>query len=191
MRGIVVLYEDRRGPNLKQFGLHELLVSCVADVLGQNCWSIAKRLNGRPLKNNNQVLAWCRSPKIDLLTRAGEMVIALYDADRASELCKLPGASCKTVVRSALNPDGLPTASLVIVLLERNTETVIEALKRAGLNITDEDIRLAIDRKNLEARDRVLNKAAHGDYRAVRDKLRLDVPSFDYLVQKAVEMSRT
>lgn len=186
MRSVVVLYEDRLGRNVKQFGLHELLVSCVADRIGADRLNLGSSLRGLPLKSNTKVHAKCQR-ELDLLSRRGEIVIAVYDSDAAHRIADVPPESCRPDITNGLAEGCEPKDRLRVVLLDKNLETVVEKLKESGLRVSDREIRQAVEEKNLATRDIVLNRAAYGDFKEIRQKLVAGMPSFGYLVAKVAD----
>lgn len=73
------------------------------------------------------------------------------------------------------------------MLLERNIETVVEAVRACAPAIAPEEVwQQAVERKNLNARDIVLKRAASPPERALRDCILRRVPSLAYLIDKLV-----
>jgi hypothetical protein len=175
----VILYEDARGPE-KGFGLHALVLACVADELGAEMFSLAKRLDGRPLNGVTNLLQSCR--RTSLLAPRGQKVFAVIDEDHVRD--HLPGmdprAEEEVVVRAIKGQSDAPM-QLEIILLKKNTETVIEAAKHCDDRLPAAAVEQAL-RKHLAQRDRILNNVARAGSRAVRDCIRAKVPALERLV---------
>jgi hypothetical protein len=108
----------------------------------------------------------------------------VYDADKVRELIKLPFNACKTQVRGKLLEECPWGDRLRVVFLERNLETVLDALRGCDRSISSEEQwAKAIDRKDLGARDIILKAAAAPPARALRECVLREVPSLAYLVQ--------
>jgi hypothetical protein len=176
----VILYEDDRGPE-KQFGLHRLVLACVADDLRVDTFTLTGKLDGRPMKGVANVLKSCRSD-VRRLGPKGQKVFALIDDDHVRD--HLPGidprADTETVSRMIKAQSDM-AAQLEVILLKKNTETVIEAAKQCDPQIPAEAVAEAL-RKHLAQRDRILNNVARNANRAVRDCIRGKVAALDQLV---------
>lgn len=181
MRPITVLYEDAAADGLvKDYGPHVLVCRCVGDRLDKERWELLQ-LEGVPKKGASKLRTECRRipPQVG---RDGRRVVAVYDADRIHKDVKLPATACKTQVKEILRGECAFGERLTVVFLERNIETVVEAVCRCAP--VEEDLRrLAIDRKDRNARDIVLKKASTPEIRAC--VLRA-VPSLAYLIDKLV-----
>lgn len=177
----VVLYEDQRGPT-KEFGLHNLVASCVADRTGETVWAVKSGLPAIPKKGNGNLLKACRED--EQLAASGRKIVAVFDGDEVRPLLRLPADACRTLVRERVE-EGCPFAGqLVVVLLEDNLESVIEALRRCE-GAAPESARAEAERSHgsPESRDRLLNALAYGpERRAVRDCVLREMPSHERLV---------
>jgi hypothetical protein len=183
----VILYEDQRGPQ-REFGLHNLILVCVADELGGDVFSLGlgTKLDGRPMKGVNNVLKSCRKD-VQRLSPRGQRVFALIDADEIRTHLKheglLPNADDAAVIRAIKAPGKcVAPDQLEVILLKENTETIIETVRICGAGVS---VDLALQ-KDINARDRVLNHVAWASGRAVRDCIRGRVAALDKLV---VELS--
>src|SRR5258706_4148631 len=65
-RPAVVLYEDARG-RVVPFGLHRLIVACVADRTLNHAWALEDRIRRNPRNGNARFLQTCRSVTDGLL----------------------------------------------------------------------------------------------------------------------------
>lgn len=181
MISAVVLYEDQRG-STKEFGLHNLVASCIADRTGDTVWAVLPGLLAVPKKGNGNLLKACRED--EQLAARGRKVVAVFDGDEVRPLLRLPADACRTLVRERIE-EGCPFAGhLVVVLLEDNLEGVIEALRLCE-GAAPESARAEAERSHgsLESRDRLLNALAYGpERRADRDCVLKVMPSLERLV---------
>ena len=183
---MTILYEDQLDGDLRGYGPHALVTQCLADRRGFERWVLKPRLDSLPRKGNGNVLRDCRQNFRRLSSRGP--VFAVYDDDKIRELIKLPHQACKTQVTAYLRKDCAAAESLVIVLLERNLETVIETIFAIEPNIRPEEVRVrAIEQKNLTDRDTIFKAAAAPDKRRLRDDLLERMPSLRRLVEKIDE----
>lgn len=179
LEGVTILYEDS-ARDRSDFGLHDLVVSCVADRLGCEPRPLKKRLRGHAMNGNNKVWSECQRN----LHRLG-VVVAVFDNDRVRTMAKLPPGACKAQVTAEVKRRCEPASQLRVVLLIQNTESVLLALRSLGvLHGRDEMFGRAIDRKDMNDRDVLLGKAAWGLTPEQRVSLLRAVPSLGYLVEK-------
>ena len=122
------------------------------------------------------------------MQRSFATVVAVYDHDRANRVVNLPGDACMTRLREALAKGCEPAELLRVVFVNRNTESLLLALRDGGLvtGVTDESWRLAIDQKNLNDRDVILLAASRTAGAPARADLVQRVPSFGYLIARVV-----
>jgi hypothetical protein len=157
---VVILYEDQRGPT-NGFGLHELVVSCVADHTGKARWAVKALLIAVPKKGDTKLLRACREEAAGFAPR-GEAIFALFDNDKIRSTLKLDADLCRSRTVASILEGG--SCAVDVVLLQRNLESVISAVGGClGLDVTD-----ALS-KDLNARDIALNKAAFHAQRSIRD----------------------
>lgn len=163
MRTIQVLYEDQRGPR-KGFGLHELLVNCVADRTGKDRHALGGRLAAIPLKGNAKLLERCK-----VAGAFGAPFVAVFDSDRVRRLLSLPpDATDAQVVGEIGTRSG--RNEIAVALLDRNTETVVEAAAHCFGEPPPQ--------KSIDARDKLLLRAAWNPDDGVRKCIEVRVPSF-------------
>jgi hypothetical protein len=189
MRPVTILYEDQAlEGEVKNYGPHMLVRQLVCDRLSVNYWEL-KQLEGVPKKGASKLRAECCSirPKFG---RDGRFVFAVYDADKVREQVKLPTTACKPQVKRVLQGESPLGDKLIVVLLEINMETVIEAIFACDPTIPPEQRTDAVRRKSLNARDILLKRAAlpTAEGRRLRDCVIEAVPSLDYLVRKLVPL---
>ncbi|MBM4395725.1 MAG: hypothetical protein FJ087_08545 [Deltaproteobacteria bacterium] len=171
---MVVLYEDRIGPAAKQFGPHDLLCSCIADGVGISVWELIRDIAYVPLKGNGNLRNACVD--VERFRTKGETVVAVFDDDEIRRLLALPADSCKPAVKAAVGSH----PGLVVVLVERNIETLVDlAADATGC--------ARPDKKDRTARDSILNRVAFGDER-IRTSLLGKSESLRYLVRRVTEL---
>ncbi len=167
-RRVTILYEDQRGQK-NNFGLHRLIVACVFDEVDGERHRLEKLLEERPLKGNTKVLKTIRED-IGGISHDGHPVVALFDNDKVRRLIGLEKDAADEEVIEALVAECPESqrSTLGIVLLKENTETVIEQLEQAGLNVGRDLIQRALG-KEMGARDIMLVRASRD--RNVREKV--------------------
>lgn len=184
----VVLYEDERGPTT-QFGLHELVLACVADDLNTERYLLQKIIECHPMKGVSKVLQSCYRD-VRRLSARGQRVFALIDDDHVRE--QLPGmdplASVASVVEAIRKKSDCPE-QLEVILLGKNTESVIEAAKLCDPEAPDDAVRKALA-KDLTQRDRMFHRAASRSL-DVRRCIRAKIPALEKLVAQLVAIART
>jgi hypothetical protein len=189
MVGIRILYEDQRDDQARPFGLHSLILACVADDLGCEVWKL-KHVKDDLKKGRDKVRAECER-NLARLTRDGSHVIAVYDLDEAHQACKGPlQATCKPALKRALTEGCNPAEKLAVILLDQNVETVLGVVRRLRPDLVGADrFEMALRHKKSRAsRDLVLNTAAQDG--ALRGALLREVPSLAYAVQVVVRILR-
>jgi len=189
MTSAVVLYEDQRGPT-KEFGLHNLVASCIADRIGETVWVVKNALPAIPKKGNGKLLKACRED--EQLAASGRKVVAVFDGDEVRALLGLPATACRTLIRERVEADCPFAGQLVVVLLEDNLESVIEALRRCeGAPLETAKAEAERSHGSLESRDRWLNALAYDlERQAVRDCVLREMPSLERLVTSLASLFR-
>lgn len=169
-----IFYEDARGAS-KQFGLHELLVSCIADSWSREWWELRGYFDAIPKKGDANLLAACRD---DVCNMSDRLIFAIFDADKLHRRLFDTGRPSEQSLRAELRAR-CPDPRLHVFLLVHNTETVVDAVADC----------LGVPRptKNTLQRDLLLNRAAHGP-RQQRDCVRSAVPSFNHCVERIAEL---
>lgn len=164
-RPFPIFYEDDWGP-VKEFGLHELLVSMIADVKGSDWWTQKPRYEALPKKGDSRLLAACKEDVPDM---PDAQIFALFDADKLHRLLRERGRHEPEALLTKLR-EQCPDVRLHLYLVIENTETVVDAVADC----------LGVDRprKNKLERDRLLLRAARAPARELRDCVRDAVPSF-------------
>jgi hypothetical protein len=189
-RPVTVLYEDSAadGP-VSNYGPHVFVCQCVGDELGVEGWRVARdHLSGNPRRGSARIRDDCRQNP-SRFVRDGRLAFAVYDADRLPALLGLPASACKPDVKAVLLGECPWREQLCVVLLERNLETVLRALRECDPQLVDEPIwTRAIERKFLTERDLIFVRAAKPtpSRRLLRACAREQVPSLDYLVRRLV-----
>jgi hypothetical protein len=187
-----ILYEDRRGPT-NGFGLHELVLAAVDDVLRTRGLVVlrhvlAKRIVAIPKKSDSKVLAAVRDDA-EQLHGGHSAVIAWLDDDKLHRaLHSLAGNNSKakkiTAVRSlAPSSLGQRPGALEVFLVQGNIEALLQRIDAARPNtFSRTTLEAALD-KDLSARDQCFVEIArrqHADWRA--EVCRRDV-SFDCVIR--------
>lgn len=179
---VVVLYENHRD-QARNFGLHELVLACVQDRLGERAgtrFALREAVPGIPRNGNAKLQKSCQRD-LPRIARGGARVVAVFDDDRVRRLLGLPAdAPGAEVVRHLKGECPLPEA-LSVVLLRRNLETVLRAAGRCA-QVDGAFLAEALG-KNLEARDAILNRVAWSDPPAVRACILAEVPDLAQLVE--------
>lgn len=183
----VILYEDERGPQ-REFGLHMLILACVADDLGRDPYEIKKWFEPRPMNGVNKVLESCRRDVRRIAAR-GERVFALIDDDHVRE--HVPGMDARAdapAVEAAIKASSNAPEQLEVILLHKNTESVVEAAKLCDPSLPDTTVREAL-RKDRVQRDRIFHRVALGA-REFRTCIRGKIPAIEKLVELLVAITR-
>ena len=178
---ITVLYEDKRGPR-QGFGLHMLVKACVFDAMNGERHRVEGMLSDhRPLKGVQALLKACRED-IDLIAADGRSVVAVIDDDAIREQLKLPRSATDAQVEREIRKGCKAPDRLLIVLLKKNMESVIEAAAACDPGIDAERIDRAIRHKELLERDAILTELSRERARPLRDCVLGKVPSLRVLV---------
>ncbi|WP_437682866.1 hypothetical protein [Sorangium sp. So ce131] len=186
----VMLYEDQRGPE-KEFGLHNLVVACVADDAGEDFFALRRKLDGRPMKGVQNLLRSCRRD-IRRLSSKGQQVFAIIDNDAIRHQLKHEGvaedAEDAAVVRVIKEKCDAPER-LHVFLLKENTETVVEAAEHCDKGLPRSLVTQALQ-KDVNARDAIFNRIAWQSERAARDCIRQRVEAILELVKALTALVR-
>jgi hypothetical protein len=176
-RAFPIFYEDARS-DIKQFGLHELVVACVSDLWGSVFWDSRGRFHAIPMKGDSNLLAACER---DVPNMPHRLIFAVFDADKLHRLLYQSGRPSNDELLAELRRR-CPDPRLHLFLLEDNTETVVNAAAAC--------LGEAPPAKNLLLRDSILNRAANAPPQ-VRERVRKAVPSFNSCVERIAELSRS
>lgn len=189
LRPLTLLYEDQRGAQ-NQFGLHELVKSCVHDLVGGERYLLEQALRDcRPLKSDTKVLLACRE-ELPLIAPDGRVVVAVFDNDRVRRLLKLPTRATAEQVRAAIRSGCSAPEQLEIVLLIENMETVLRAAATCDAGIDPALVDQAVRRKSPLARDAILNDIARAEKRAVRACVLMSMDSLREMVERVARLVR-
>lgn len=181
---VTILYEDQRQAGVaptEGFGLHELVVSCVADLLGHDRYFLKNTFFKKPvpMKGNDKLLGACRDVGSYIRSR---YVVAVFDSDKIREAprIKLPWDASDSAVLAKIQ-EGC-NSSLRVVLLRENIESILEAVGQCD-HIARDYLDDAIKGKKHYERDLILNGIARNwEKRAQRDCIQEKNPSFKELV---------
>jgi hypothetical protein len=188
MKKGIILYEDSRGPDAK-FPFHALILRCVAqklEVPDEDFYLLDRSMASLPLNGVSKVQGHLRDPvRMNLLSKrvgAGPL-FAVIDNDKAAHFLSAPKDACKTTLRRQFMTGISPGATLQVVFLHRNLESILEAIREEDPDLVPSETFVgAIDRKNLTDRDLVFVAASKA--RHVRSYLLKDVKDFSYLIKK-------
>jgi len=183
---ITCLYEDKRGPSMG-FGLHKFIKACVFDEVDGNRRIFEKLLDDcRPMNGNSKLLKTCREDLNDIAFD-GRKIIAVFDDDRVRDLLKLPPEATDVEVVTAVLEECPSPGNLLVFLLERNMETVIEQISGCDASVGERLVRKALD-KDREARDVLLDRASRERYRMLRECVLEANPSLKKLVKRICDI---
>lgn len=176
-RVAVVLYEDSRAKDARSYGPHNFVLACVADEVGADRWELRDAIYGVAKRGAQRVLATA-ADDLGRWTASGETLFAVLDSDQPPR--QLPErVDCVPALVEAIREQYQLDPAVRLRLIERNTETIVEAAAKALGRSTPP--------KDPLQRDSVLMAAAAGDPR-VRAEVRSGVPSLDRLVKRLVEV---
>jgi len=180
--GFIVLYEDQRAQTTS-FGLHELVVACVADRAALARHSVAERLKGIPKKGAGNLLKACTRDVEQLCNRG--RVHAVFDCDKIRAPLNLPKDATDREVRAALEKRCGRREGLRFHLLDQNLESVLVALDQCS-NVDREQLSRALA-KDLIDRDLLFGSVASMSDPHVRDCIQERMPSFKDLIDALFE----
>jgi hypothetical protein len=176
----IIIYEDK-AVQVQEFGPHNVLCALLADELNKSLYDVRKRLLGIPAKGSGKLLRACSARNVEKLARQGQLVITLVDDDRVHELLGLDKNICRSRVLETFRARVDNPPNLIIVLLEKNTEDLLRIVS-AIMKYSPVALEKAIERKDLVARDAVLNRFAFRALAEQRKNLLEMMPSFQRLV---------
>jgi len=170
---VTVLWEDQRGAQVKGFGPHELLISCLVDELGHPRDSVARAVECHPKKGHGKVL---RALRLDFpkLKRLGP-VLAVVDRDKIKDLLSQPVTDCMSGISKRFR-EAAPGDYELIFMIDNVETLIVSACRALG---ESEPTR----KPTPDERDRILAKAVWGE-RAHRARIRSTCPSFDRVVRR-------
>lgn len=176
---VTILYEDSRVGS-RGFGLHSLVLGCVADALSKDPFALGRVIKGIPKGGDAQLLRACRA---DTPHMHGLTVIAVFDEDGIRRLLRLPTTAAAAEVRGAIQQGCSDPARLSIVLLQPNLEAVLRAAAECDPSLEGPRLQKALAKDRLE-RDALLEKIAFDrSRRPTRACILEKVPSLSELVQ--------
>lgn len=178
---ITILYEDQRGPT-RSFGLHELVVACVFDAINGERHQVQSRLrDARPLKGVQNVLRAC-CEDIDLLAADGRFVVAVVDDDVIRPVLRLPRSADERAVIRAVSQRCASPEQLRLVLLDQNTESVLEAAAACDSTLDKHRLDRAIRHKDLLERDALFLQLSRERSRPARECILRTMPTMKRLI---------
>lgn len=182
---VTVLYEDARDQRTKGFGLHELVVQCVSETLGQSHWVVGKLIEDIPKGGANKLRAECQR-NMDRLAAKGVRVFAVYDTDHVRDNFALAADACRRTIVDTLKEGCTRAEQLDVILLERNLESVLHALRAIAPSLATDDTWARALNKAPDARDMIFKAAAKPSppLRPIRDALLAQHASFARLIRR-------
>ena len=185
---VTLLYEDARG-QISGFGLHRLIVASVWDKVGGGAerFLLEKALEPRCMKGVERIIAVCRDD-LENIARDGRQVAAIVDEDVIREKLNAPASASVPEVADRLRArcPASVREQLAVFIIQRNTETVLRAtrdcINEQGLDLLEAGLVDRALRKELLARDQVLNRAAQQTHSLVRQCILTKVPSLSALI---------
>jgi len=185
---VSVLYEDQRGEN-RRFGLHELLVKLVADVLGRQSWDVSKEIDCVPKKGDSKLLSAARLDLVDIAADC-HPVVAVFDSDRIRGRLGLDAGATEEEVRRKLNEGCVEPEKLSVILVVRNMESILQIIGQVWRGCPKGDLRRATTKKDRSARDILLRKFAWNGTAVEHESLLDEVPALRELRDLAVSILR-
>lgn len=185
MQVATILYEDQRAAQIKAYGPHEFVLQCLADRMAPLDRSdLQDVITANPRKGAPKIRQECKDEaKRDRLYKTTRRLVAVYDRDRIKDVIATP-ASCTSGIRDALRSESAWGDRLIVVLLDRKTETVLDAI------LAVEGRGPLLSKPRPDERDKILLRAAWQHSPAERAAVLTAVPSLAYLVAKLEELLR-
>lgn len=182
MTAIVVLYEDSR-PAQGNFGPHDFFLACVADDRGSSLYALKRQALANPLNGVDKLLQTLQDlDSVNRLGPGGCPILAIVDADKVREHLDSPANTTAEAIASQIRNDSSDPLRVTVVLLERNLESVVEAMrdcKEPALTLIAGALR-----KNLNDRDHLFESVGRDPgRRGIRDCVRKKVPSVEQVVK--------
>ncbi len=181
-----ILYENSRNTRSKDFGLHQFVCACVAHRVDVPRWLLAREgIIGVPRRGASNLLVALRKD-LESLRSGGRFVVAVFDSDAIHREVGLPANACRTRVLQGL-ARSIPPVGAEIILLSRNTETLLKAIADNDGDLPPVIRARALDRKGHDARDRTFHRAATWP-RVQQDAVLRAVPSAGRVVQRVTRL---
>jgi hypothetical protein len=173
---ITILWEDQQGAETKNFGPHELLLSCLSDQLSMNRNNIKPLIFSIPKKGNSNVRKALQTDG-ERLANHGP-VFAVVDRDKIQDLwrnklSRLP--NCMSGISQQFHHDAPSTYELIFLL--QNMESLLDSTYSA-LCIT-----APANKPSPNERDGYLMQAVWSN-RDIRDQIQESCISFKRIVHK-------
>ncbi len=169
---VTVYYEDQSASGTKSYGPHELLRSCVAQILQRERYGDwRKQLVPNPCKGNAKLI---EKESRDRANLPGPVIVVL-DEDKIRENLGLTEGCCKQEIKKKLE-EKMP--GVLVVLLVRNCESLVEACCEVLGEPTPE--------KGLVNRERILGAAA--GRQDLIPGIMASMVSFQYLARKTAAL---
>jgi hypothetical protein len=137
---------------------------------------VKSRVGARPLRGISKLLKAVRD--LDRLEPSGRKVLLIVDGDHIREHLDLPHDADEDAIQHTLARSSSDASRIVVCVLHRNVETLIEAASACDKSLSPQEVEAAL-RKDVNARDAILLRVARGQhFRAIRDCIRREMPSF-------------
>lgn len=188
MTKAIVLYEDQRLG--KRFGPHELLCGLVADEIGRPQHSVAGSVREWPLKGNGTLLKALRDPsRWRSIAKGPAPILAIVDSDSIRNHIGTKKTSNREV-EELIQATCLEPKRLTVILLERNLESVMEAIAECDTERNlDTDSVARASGKDRHARDEVLLKlGTRAEHRHIRDCVKARITALARATRFLVEV---
>lgn len=181
MTALLVLYEDSRGAKGK-FGPHEFFLRCVEDSTGTSFYVLRNKVRDCPVNGVSKLLAHLRDlDELNYLAPRGTRILAILDEDRVREHAPLAGMSATDAAAKLVAESSAPSR-LSVILLERNLESIVEALDKCGER--EKQLIAGAMKKRLNDRDSLFGKVGHDAARkGIRDCVRHRMPCVEKIVE--------
>lgn len=187
-----MIYEDSRAAR-GRFALHDLFLSMVADRTSIGVHDLRSRAKALPLRGVQNVLKSIRQPdRLDRHAPHGAHILIVVDGDRIRPHLRLPPDAPVDVVGNAIRErceQRDQRRRLWVAVLDENVESLIQVIGDCDeSHAIPTDLVQAALRKDINARDRALEKAAYlPDGRDLRDCIHREMPSVGPAIRFLIE----
>lgn len=182
MAGVKILYEDQAAGPIHEYGPHNLVCWLLWDRVREagsmmRFHEIGARVRAFPKKGVDKVRSACVQD-LRNLANDGSLVIALVDNDRIREHLDLQADACRSRTTAAFCEGCADADRLRVVLLEKNMESVVAAVREALGEVPVAGKPTPLERDKILRR--ICGELAADKRRSVASR----VSSLSYLIQK-------
>lgn len=110
------------------------------------------------------------------------------DGDRIASFMNLSRNAADPEVIAKIKEKCPSPDRLSVVVIRKNIESLIEAARECRAGISEEQVKKAVEKKDLEERDIVFHQLAKPDRRDLRDCILRKVPSFRAAVDETIKI---